>query len=69
MDNIRLHEMIINDPYLKECYELKAKLIGSLTPKILFNLVTEKMEYVHEDDNLKKIDELIEKRIESLKIK
>ena len=69
MDDIRLHEINVNDAYLKGCYELKAKLIGSLTPKILFNLITEELEYVYEDDNLKKIDELIEKRIESLKIK
>lgn len=64
-----IHSIISNDSVLIKLNNLKERLIGLHSPKIMFNLVTEKLEYVVQNDDIKKIDVLIDERIKELKIK
>ena len=61
-----INEQIVNDPHIKGLVELKERLISSHPPKMLFNLVTGDMEYVIEDERIKKIDEHIELRVKQI---
>ena len=61
-----INEQIVNDPHIKGLQELKERLISSFPPKMLLNLVTGEMEYVIEDEKIKKIDEHIELRIQQI---
>jgi hypothetical protein len=58
----KMVRMVTEDPYLKQLYSLKERTISIFPPKILFNLITCKLEYVHENDTLQKIDKEIKAR-------
>ena len=62
----KLLSQLHNDSELTKLNNLKDYLIGLHTPKIMFNLVTEKLEYVIEHDNIKMVDALIDERIKKL---
>lgn len=62
----KMVRMVTEDPYLKQLYSLKERTISIFPPKPLFNLITGKLEYVHENDTLQKIDREIKDRYEYL---
>lgn len=62
----KMVRMVTEDPYLKQLYRLKERTISIFPPKLLFNLITDELEYVHENDTLQKIDKEIKDRYEYL---
>lgn len=62
----KMVRMVTEDPYLKQLYSLKERIISIFPPKLLFNLITDELEYVHENDTLQKIDKEIKDRYEYL---
>ena len=64
--NSNLHSILSNDSVLIKLTKLKERLIGLHSPKIMFNLVTEELEYVVDNDNIRNIDILMDERIKEI---
>jgi hypothetical protein len=69
IEEIKKYESFVNDKYLNYLYEEKSKIISHSLPTIKYNLTSGKLTYNLDNPLLRKIDIMIEERIDYLKHK
>jgi hypothetical protein len=69
IEEIKKYESFVNDKYLNYLYEEKSKIISYSSPTIKYDLISGELIYNLDNPLLRKIDIMIEERIDYLKYK
>ena len=69
IEEIKKYESFVNDKYLNYLYEEKSKIISYSLPTIQYDLTSGELIYNIDNPLLRKIDIMIEERIDYLKHK
>ena len=69
IEEIKKYESFVNDKYLNYLYEEKSKIISHSSPTIKYDLISGELIYNLDNPLLRKIDIMIEERIDYLKYK